>query len=125
MRAVNPLARARGHGSARRGVHHWWLQRASALLLILLTAWLLYAMVSLSNSGYEQALSFMSSPFNAMCAMLFAIAGLYHGMLGLQVVIEDYIHAPALEISLQLAVRAAAYAGMAVSIIFILRLVTG
>lgn len=124
MRAVNPLARARGLGSAKHGVRHWWLQRASALLLLLLTAWLLFAMVSLTGAGYEEALVFMGKPFNATCALLFVITGLYHAMLGMQVVIEDYIHAPALEIFLQLAVKATCYGGMVVSAIYILRMVT-
>lgn len=123
MRAVNPLARARGLGSAKHGVHHWWMQRATALLLIFLTAWLLYAMVSLNGSSFEQVKVFMASPCNAVCAVLLAIAGLYHAMLGMQVVIEDYIHAPALEIFLQLAVRAACYIGMVVSVIYILKIV--
>lgn len=124
MRAVNPLARARGHGSAKHGVHHWWLQRASALLLIFLTAWLLYAMVSLSGMDYEYVLAFISSPFNAACAVLFAITGLYHAMLGMQVVVEDYIHTPALEMILQLAIKAAGYIGMVVSVIYLLKIVT-
>lgn len=124
MKAVNPLARARGLGSAKQGVHHWWLQRASALLLIVLTAWLLYAMVTLSGSDYDQVKAFISSPFNASCAVLLAITGLFHAMLGMQVVIEDYVHTPALEIILQLAVKAACYSGMVVSVIYILRLVT-
>ena len=125
MRAVNPLARARGHGSAKHGVRHWWLQRATALMLIFLTAWLLYAFVSLSGGGYEQALAFLARPANAVCAVLFAVVGLYHAMLGMQVVIEDYIHQPALEITLQLAVKAACYVGMVASVIYILRMVTG
>lgn len=124
MRAVNPLARARGHGSARHGVQHWWLQRASALMLIFLTAWLLYTMVSLSGKGYEDVITFISSPFNATCAVLFAIAGLYHAMLGMQVVVEDYIHAPGLELILQLAIKAACYIGMVVSVIYLLKIVT-
>ena len=124
MKAVNPLARARGHGSAKHGVQHWWLQRASALLLILLTAWLLYALVTLSSKGYEEAIAFISSPFHAASAILFAITVLYHAMLGLQVVIEDYIHTPALEMFLQLVVKAAAYVGMVVSVVYLIQIVT-
>ena len=122
MKAVNPLARARGHGSAKHGVHHWWLQRASSLLLIVLTGWLLYAMITLNGSSHEEAMAFMATPCNAAMAILLAIGGLYHAMLGMQVVIEDYIHSPAMEIFLQLAVKAATYAGMAISVIYILRM---
>jgi succinate dehydrogenase / fumarate reductase membrane anchor subunit len=121
----NPLARARGHGSAKQGVHHWYMQRATALLLIGLVAWLLYAMYTLSGAGYDAALAFMDSPWNAACAVLLAVSGLYHAMLGMQVVIEDYVHAPALELTLQFAVKALAYGGMVVSVIYILGIATG
>jgi succinate dehydrogenase / fumarate reductase membrane anchor subunit len=119
---LNPLARARGLGSAKQGVHHWYLQRATALLLIPLTAWLLYAMVRLSGAGYEAAMAFLSSPFHAACAVLLAVSGLYHAMLGLQVVIEDYVHTRSVDVTLQLAVKALGYAGMAFSAIYIFRL---
>lgn len=122
MSIVNPLARARGHGSAKRGVHHWYLQRATAVLLILMVIWLMYAICSLSGASYVTALEFLSSPFNAAAALLFSITGLYHAMLGLQVVIEDYIHSPGLEIGLQFIVKGACYIGMAVAAIFILQI---
>jgi len=119
---INPLARARGVGSAKEGTQHWYLQRASALLLLLLTAWLIYALVVLSNGGYEMAIEFMSKPWNTTCAMLFVVSGFYHAMISVQVVIEDYVHVPALELFLQFAVRALCYAGMVVSVIYLLRL---
>lgn len=122
MSMLNPIARARGLGSARRGVHHWYLQRATALLLLILIGWLLYAMVTLSGGGYEAATTFVSKPWNAAAAVLLAIAGLYHAMLGMQVVIEDYVHAPALELFLQFTVKALGYAVMAISVIYIIRI---
>jgi succinate dehydrogenase / fumarate reductase membrane anchor subunit len=97
MGMINPLARARGLGSAKAGVEHWYLQRASALLLLLLTAWLVYAMVSLAGQGFEVASAFISKPWNAACAVLLVVSGFYHAMISVQVVIEDYIHAPVLE----------------------------
>ncbi|MDX1556124.1 MAG: succinate dehydrogenase, hydrophobic membrane anchor protein, partial [Xanthomonadales bacterium] len=113
MSMINPLARARGHGSAKEGVHHWYLQRTTAVLLIFLVGWLVYAIASLAGGGYEAALTFLGHPFHATCAVLLAVAGLYHAMLGMQVVIEDYVHAPAVEITLQLLVKALGYGGMA------------
>ena len=125
MSTINPLARARGHGSAKRGVHHWYLQRATALLLIGLVTWLLYAMVSLSGANYATALAFLSSPYNAAGAVLLVVVGLFHAMLGMQVVIEDYVHSPALDLGMQFAVKAACYISMVVSVIFILRIAVG
>lgn len=122
MRTLNPLARARGLGSAREGVHHWYLQRASALLLVVLTGWLFYAMISLAGAGYDEVVAFMSRPWNTAGAVLFVVAGLYHAMLSIQVIIEDYIHMPALEWSLLFAVKGLSYAAMAVGVIYILRI---
>src|SRR5690625_7794385 len=81
-----------GHGSAGDGVGHWWAQRFSALLLIGLTVWLIWALTRLAGADYSSAAAFLGSPFNATMAILFMVAGFYHGQLGLQVIIEDYVH---------------------------------
>jgi succinate dehydrogenase / fumarate reductase membrane anchor subunit len=125
MTMISPLAKARGHGSAKSGTAHWFHQRASALALIPLTAWLLYAVICLAGAGYQQAVAFVASPFNSGALLFLIITVLYHGMLGLQVVIEDYVHHAGLELSLQLLVKAGAYGGMITSVILILKVVTG
>ena len=122
MSMLNPLARARGHGSAKQGVHHWYLQRATALMLLVLVGWLIYAMVTLSGQDHAVAIAFLSRPWNIAAASLLAIFGLYHAMLGMQVVIEDYVHTPALELTLQFGVKALTYAGMALSVVYIIRI---
>jgi len=122
---VNPLARARGRGSAKSGVHHWYVQRASAILLILLTAWLIYALLTLAGAEYAEARIFLAIPFNAACFALLLVALLYHAMLGLQVVIEDYVHRPALEAVLLFLCRAGAFFGMALGLIHILKIALG
>lgn len=122
MRMLTPLARARGVGSAREGVAHWYLQRASALMLVVLTAWFFYAMISLVGAGYEEAVAFISRPWNTVGAVLFVVCGLYHAILSIQVIIEDYIHLPALEWFLLFAVKGLGYAAMAVGVIYILRI---
>jgi succinate dehydrogenase / fumarate reductase membrane anchor subunit len=104
----NPLERAHNHGSAGDGVGHWWAQRFSAILLIVLTAWLVWALATLVGADHAAAGAFLAHPFNATMAILFVTTGFYHGQLGLQVVIEDYIHHRALEIGLLVAVKALA-----------------
>ena len=125
MSMLNPLARARGHGSAKEGVHHWYAQRASALLLIFLVGWLIYSVFSLAGGGYEASAAFISNPVNAafLCVMLVAV--LYHAMLGLQVVIEDYVHNPSVEIVLYVITRAGAYLMMALGVVHVLKLALG
>jgi len=125
MSMRNPLARARGHGSAKDGVHHWYAQRASALLLIGLLAWLLYSVLGLESTGYAASRAFIAQPVNAALLSVLLIAALYHAMLGLQVVIEDYVHNRPLEIVLYILTRAGAWIGMALGVVHILKLALG
>ena len=125
MSMLNPLAKARGHGSAKDGVHHWYAQRASAVLLILLLGWLVYSLFSIAGGGYEASKALMSHPVNAALLGVLIVTALYHGMLGLQVVIEDYVHSPAVEIILYGLTRAGAYIGMALAVVHILKLALG
>ena len=124
-RIVHPLARARGHGSAKSGVHHWLAQRISAVLLIILIPWLLYALLSKVGATHAGAVRFISSPWNASLFILSLLVLVYHAMLGLQVVIEDYVHARALELVLHFAVRAASLLCATVGVIYIVKLVSG
>lgn len=121
----HPLARARGHGSAHRGVHHWLAQRASAVLLVLLLPWAVYALFAVAGAGPAEAAAFVARPWNATLLILLLLTVLYHGMLGLQVVIEDYVHHRALEFSLHFLVRAASVTGMVLGIIQVLRITLG
>ena len=122
---TNPLARARGLGSAKQGVHHWLAQRASAVFLIFLVGWLIYAMIRLAGADYHTTRAFMAHPVHAATLALLLVAVLYHAILGLQVVIEDYVHHPAAEVVLHFLTRAGAYLGMAVGIIAVLRIALG
>ena len=121
----NPLARVRGTGSSGGGSHHWRSQRYSALILLLMTAWVLWIGVSLAGADYATASAVMSSPLNAGMAILLAGAVFYHTQLGLQVVIEDYVHIAALEFALLLFVRFACLVGFLISVIAALKLVLG
>ena len=125
MSLTNPLARARGHGSAKSGVHHWLAQRVSAVLLIFGVAWLVYAALTLAGADHAAARAFLAHPVNASVAILMLVALLYHAMLGLQVVIEDYVHQPAIEVALLLLTRVGAYFGMALGIVQLLRIAVG
>jgi len=125
MSMINPIAKARGLGSAKEGVHHWYAQRASAVLLIFLMGWMIYSAFSLAGGGYEASRAFIANPFNAAFLSLLLVVVLYHAMLGLQVVIEDYVHQPAMEIILYFITRAGAYIMMALGIVHIMKLALG
>lgn len=125
MSMQNPLARVRGKGSSGGGSHHWRSQRYSALILLLLTIWVLWLGVSLAGADYATASSVMASPLNAGMAILMAGTVFYHAQLGLQVVIEDYVHVKALEFVLLICVRFACLVAFLISAIAALKLVLG
>ena len=121
----NPLERAHNHGSAKDGVGHWWAQRFSAILLVFLTAWLVWALTSLVGADHAAASAFFAQPFHAVMALLFVATGFYHGQLGLQVVIEDYVHHRPTELTLLIAVKILALGGGIAAVFAILKLALG
>ena len=86
------LSRARGMGSAKSGVGHWWAQRVSAVGLVPLTLWFIYSLLALGAAPHAAVLAWAHEPLTLV--LLLTLAGLtfYHMQLGLQVVIEDYVH---------------------------------
>lgn len=100
-----PLSRARGLGSAKDGLHHWWVQRLTAVALIPLVVWFAVSLVMLSGADYDAARAWIGSPVVMVLLILTIIIGLHHAQLGLQVVIEDYIHSEGLKLASIIAVR--------------------
>lgn len=92
MSTRTPLSRARGLGSARSGVHHFWMQRVTAVALIPLVIWLVASLAYHSGADYETTRAFFAQPVAGGLMVLLIIAGAYHMQLGMQVIIEDYIH---------------------------------
>ncbi|MCS5604383.1 MAG: succinate dehydrogenase, hydrophobic membrane anchor protein [Alphaproteobacteria bacterium] len=94
-----PLAKARGLGSAKDGTHHFWLQRLTAVALIPLTVWFALSIASLATAGQVEVVAWMKSPLSATLMLSFIMAGFWHMKLGLQVVIEDYVHTESTKIT--------------------------
>jgi succinate dehydrogenase / fumarate reductase membrane anchor subunit len=92
MSYQTPLARARGLGSAREGSHHWWQQRVTAVALFPLTLWFAVSLSLLPTAAYADVVRWMAQPWNSLLLLSFILLSIYHAMLGLQVVIEDYVH---------------------------------
>ena len=91
-----PLKRALGLGSAKSGTDHFMWQRITAIVLVLLGAYLIGLLLSLGSANYELARAIVADPINATILVAFLVTMFWHAKLGLQVVIEDYVHAPAL-----------------------------
>lgn len=87
----SPLGRARGLGSAKQGTHHFWVQRVSAVALIPLSLWFVFSLARLDAGNFEAVRWWIQAPSVAVALVLFIAAALYHSMLGVQVVIEDYV----------------------------------
>ncbi len=94
MSIQTPLARVRYLGSAKEGSHHWWWQRLTALILVPLSLWFVASIwwIVVGGASYEAFQDWLSGPVAAILMLLFIGTMFYHVMLGLQVVIEDYVH---------------------------------
>lgn len=110
MSLKSPLGQVRGLGSAKSGTHHWWAQRVTAVALVPLTLWFVFALATHAGADHAAATAWLSQPVNAILALLLIAATFHHLHLGLQVVIEDYIHAEGPKIAILLAVKLASIA---------------
>ncbi len=125
MSLRDPLARARGLGSGKDGVAHWWLQRLSAVLLLPLSIWFFWAAAPLLRADYADARTYFAQPLAAFLLIAFLLAAIYHAVLGLQVVIEDYVHGRALEVGLQIVVKLAAFMAALAVVYSLIRITLG
>lgn len=98
MSLRTPLGRVLGLGSAKEGTDHWWTQRVTAVSNLLLGTWFAIAIAGLPGYDYLDMMRFIANPWNGVLLTLLAASLSYHSYLGLQVVIEDYVHEPLLKI---------------------------
>ena len=120
-----PLSRARGLGSARQGVHHWWAQRITAVALIPLVVWFAISLIMMSGADYAVVRAWIGSPVVMVLLTLTIVIGLHHGQLGMQEVVEDYVHSEGLKLALIVLLRfTAVFFGLA-AIVAILRIGLG
>ncbi|HEV2651463.1 MAG TPA: succinate dehydrogenase, hydrophobic membrane anchor protein [Rhizomicrobium sp.] len=122
MSLETPLHRVEGLGSAHSGVTHFWRQRVTAAALIILGTWFAFSWFGLVGAHEAATLSFLSRPVNAILMASFIIIALYHMALGLQVVIDDYVHNDGQKLALMLLMRAFAIAVGAFSLFALLEI---
>ena len=92
MNLRTPLSNAKGLGSAKEGASHWWVQRLTSLALVPLTLWLAYSLAAFGEVSYQAVLVWMQSPVVAVSLALLVVVLFYHVQLGVQVILEDYVH---------------------------------
>ena len=116
MPAITPLGRARGLGAAHGGVGHWKLQRLTAISNAVLVLWFTFSAMALAGASYGEVRAWLASPLTATLMILLVLSVFQHAPLGLQVIIEDYVHHPGARIAALVLVRLVV-AGLAVACI--------
>ncbi|MBA8885278.1 succinate dehydrogenase, hydrophobic membrane anchor protein [Dokdonella fugitiva] len=124
-RLRSPLKNALGLGSARAGSHHFVVQRLTAAALVLLGLWFVWIVLELLHLDYAGAHALVARPCNAVLLLAFVTAVFWHAQLGLQVVIEDYVHTRGSQLLLQVAVKFLCFIGAAASVLAILKIALG
>ena len=117
----SPIGRATGLGSAKTGVEQWWRERLSAIALVPLTLWLVASLIALRGSDYAVVVTWLKTPFATLMMVLLVTALFYHTALGLQVVVEDYVHTAA-KLPALILLRLACFALAAVGILAVLHI---
>ena len=125
MSLVTPLNRVLGLGSAKEGTEHWWGQRLSAVALAVLGLWLVIAVAGLESFGYASVAGWVQQPLTSVLLVLTILTLCYHSQLGVQIVVEDYVHAAGLKITLLIASTFVHILLAAVGVVAVLRLAFG
>jgi succinate dehydrogenase / fumarate reductase membrane anchor subunit len=102
------LGRVRGLGSAKSGLGHWWTQRLTAIALVPLSLWFVFSVLHLLGASHDAVADWISGPWTIVFMLALIVATFHHLQLGLQVVIEDYIHDDAARLAALLVVKGAA-----------------
>ncbi|WP_300618660.1 succinate dehydrogenase, hydrophobic membrane anchor protein [Dokdonella sp.] len=120
-----PLKNALGLGSAKQGAHHFLVQRTTAVALALLVPWVVWLVLEALHLDYAGAHALVAQPLNAVLLLAFVVAVFWHAQLGLQVVIEDYVHTKGTQVVLQILVKFLCFLGAAASALAVIRIALG
>jgi succinate dehydrogenase / fumarate reductase membrane anchor subunit len=92
MSLRSPLGKVLGAGSAKQGVHHWWMQRLTSVALVPLSIWFVVSLLSLPSFDHATVVAWMGQSWTALLLILFVLTCTWHSQLGVRVVVEDYVH---------------------------------
>jgi succinate dehydrogenase / fumarate reductase membrane anchor subunit len=114
-----------GLGSARGGASHWYAQRVTAIALVLLGLWLVISFATLGGASHGRVVEWLSSPLSSALAVLLVLTAAWHALLGLQVVIEDYVADKGMRAAVLIAVKFALAVAAVVGVLAVLRVAFG
>ena len=117
MSLRSPLGRVLGLGTAKDGTSHWWGQRVSGVAMALLGLWFVVSLAGMPGFAHADAVAFIGQPLNAVLLTLLVVTMAYHSWLGVQVVIEDYVHGHGLKVA-SLIISRFAHVFLAVAAVF-------
>ncbi len=124
MGAGTDLGRVRGLGAAKEGVHHWWMQRVTAIGNLLLVLWFIFSLVRLPSLDHSSVVLWLRQPVAAVPMLLLILSVFWHFRLGVQVMLEDYVHG-APRVLAMLALNFYALAGAAAAVFAVLKIAFG
>jgi succinate dehydrogenase / fumarate reductase membrane anchor subunit len=125
MNLRSPLRRVTGLGSARGGSAHWYAQRVTAVALVLLGLWFVFSLATLGGASHDRVVGWLSAPLASALAVLLVLTAAYHALLGLQVVIEDYVADKGTRTGVLLAVKFALIVAAVIGVLAVLRIAFG
>jgi succinate dehydrogenase / fumarate reductase membrane anchor subunit len=125
MSLRSPLGRVLGLGSAKGGVSHWYAQRVSAVALAVLGLWFIFSLSLQGGADYASVTAWLGRPLNTALAVLFVATAAYHAVLGLQVVVEDYVSSKNLRLAVMVGIKFLLVLAAVVGILSVLRVAFG
>jgi succinate dehydrogenase / fumarate reductase membrane anchor subunit len=125
MSLRSPIGRVLGLGAAKEGVSHWWSQRVTSVALLFLGLWFVSALLRMPDFSYELVTTWIAAPVNAVLLLLLIGTLVYHSQLGVQVVVEDYVHHHGLKIATMMLLTFAHVAVAALASFAVLRIAFG
>ena len=124
-KSATPLGQVRGLGSAREGGEHWISERVSSVALVLLGVWLIASLLFLPSLDHATVREWLRTPLGAVPMALFVITSFYHGLDGLKVVVDDYVHEPGNNFALNTMLLFAAVGGAAFALFALAKVAFG
>jgi succinate dehydrogenase / fumarate reductase, membrane anchor subunit len=125
MESETPLAQARGLGSAKHGAEHWWTERLTSASTLFLFLWLGVSLARLPDLAHGSIRDWLSAPVNATFMLLLIVSTAWHSKLGMQVIIEDYVHEEGNKLFTLMLVNFAIVAGAALALFSVLKIALG
>ncbi len=125
MNLRSDLGKVKGLGSAKEGLGHWRLQRLTAIALVPLSLWFVFTLMGLIGAPHAAVIAWVGQLPVTVLLLALVVALFWHLQLGMQVVFEDYVHGPWLQVTLQLATRCFAALGALLAIVSILKISVG